>query len=132
MQGFRQTTEGIVYHDLIESDGLYVREGFSPDLSLIKEWPTTYKKVQPYIEGQNVLDIGANIGIFSRFAMNKFKAESCVCYEPDAGAFSVLKHNVPNGLLFNKAIEKFNGTSVLSLSPSGNAIAASTALSRSV
>jgi len=130
MRGFRLENGVEVWHRLVLRDGLMVREGFGPDLSLMKEWSATYKKVERYLDGSIILDIGANLGIFSRMALTRFGAEKCFCYEPDPGAFSVLRHNVRKGNLFQSAVGECSGTTELNISPSGNSISASTVFNK--
>ena len=57
--------------------------------------------VQP---GDTVVDLGGNIGIFTRYAYQK-GASKIVTFEPDRRYFEVLRKNAPkNAILFNAAI----------------------------
>src|SRR5579862_819421 len=118
-----------IYCELELKDDLYVRKDFKPDLSFTKEWSTSYKKVEPFIKDQIVLDIGANIGIFSRRAC-QLGVKQIYSYEPEPGAFSVLRQNVPSGHLFNKAVGKEEGKVNLNFSQSGNTVIGSTVFNK--
>jgi len=63
------------------------------------------------IEGSKVVvDIGANIGVFSNYAAYK-GAEKIYSFEPDSYSFSLLRKNIPNNCYpFNCAITDYNGT----------------------
>lgn len=58
-------------------------------------------KIQP---GDTVVDLGGNIGIFTRYAYH-MGAEKIVTFEPDRRYFEILQQNAPaNTILFNAAI----------------------------
>jgi FkbM family methyltransferase len=55
-------------------------------------------------EGDVVVDLGGNMGIFTRYAYQK-GASKIVTFEPDRRYFQILKKNAPeNAILFNAAI----------------------------
>lgn len=55
-------------------------------------------------KGDVVVDLGGNIGIFTRYAYQK-GASKIVTFEPDQRYFQILKRNAPpNAILFNAAI----------------------------
>ncbi|MHC4302556.1 MAG: FkbM family methyltransferase, partial [Planctomycetota bacterium] len=54
-----------------------------------------------------ILDIGANVGVFARFARSRFPSSKIVCVEPGARNFAFLKHLTgpdENMVFLNKAI----------------------------
>jgi FkbM family methyltransferase len=61
----------------------------------------------------NVIDVGANIGVFSLLA-NEYGAERIVAVEPQADTFELLKNNTKDKgiMLFNKAVGKKDGEHV--------------------
>jgi FkbM family methyltransferase len=64
-------------------------------------------------KGDVVVDLGGNIGIFSRYAY-KMGAEKIVTFEPDRRYFKILKQNTPtNSILFNAAIGDKLGKMIL-------------------
>lgn len=67
-------------------------------------------KVHP---GDIVVDLGGNIGIFTRYAYH-MGASKIITFEPDRRYFEVLKQNAPkNAILFNAAISNSLGTMTL-------------------
>jgi hypothetical protein len=63
--------------------------------------------------GDIVVDLGANIGIFTRWAYNQ-GAEKVISFEPDKRYFELLKLNSdPRTILFNAAISDTMGTTTL-------------------
>jgi FkbM family methyltransferase len=63
--------------------------------------------------GDTVVDLGGNIGIFTRYA-HQMGAKKIVTFEPDSRWFEVLKQNAPpNAILFNAAIGDHLGTAML-------------------
>ena len=67
-------------------------------------------KIQP---GDVVVDLGGNIGIFTRYAYH-MGASKIVTFEPDRRYFEILKQNAPaNAVLFNAAIGDQLGTLTL-------------------
>jgi FkbM family methyltransferase len=55
-------------------------------------------------KGDYVVDLGGNIGVFTRYA-HQMGAEKVVTFEPDKRYYSILKLNAPkNSILFNAAI----------------------------
>lgn len=112
---------------LVDYEGVFVRDGWGPDIGVMKEWPPVYKCAESRIAGHTVLDIGANIGMFSRKAI-QLGAMSAACYEPEPGAFSVLSENMRDlpASLVNAAVGTTPGEAILSVAPSGNATSATT------
>ncbi len=63
--------------------------------------------------GDTVVDLGGNIGIFTRYAYQN-GAEKIVTFEPDRRYFQILKQNSPdNAILFNAAISNEVGKMTL-------------------
>jgi len=127
--GLLFTSEGRRVVRLVKNGELYVREGFSPDVSVLKEYPNTYRKMIDNVAGLRFLDIGAHIGSFTVMAM-LHGAIGGDCYEPERGAVSVLKHNVRSFghriKIISSAISRCGGDVILSVPPSGNSISATT------
>ena len=79
------------------------------------EWPRPVEdghmvKVKP---GDNVVDLGGNIGIFTRYA-HQCGANKIITFEPDKRYFKLLKQNAPkNSILFNAAISDKVGKMIL-------------------
>lgn len=58
-----------------------------------------------------VLDLGANVGAFARWAQMKWPAARITCYEPHPGCLSYLRRNEPGVTIVEKAVcEKKNMT----------------------
>jgi len=115
---------------LVRQDGVLVRQGFGPDLSVIKEYPVTYRRMIDRVRGHHVLDIGANIGVFAVRAM-EHGATRTTCYEPEPGAVSVLQANIKQfgrrARVVCAAIEARDGPFVtLHVPKSGNSVTATT------
>lgn len=71
-----------------EASGLYYRDDMG-ELFIINE-QSQYSGLD--FEGRRVLDVGANIGAFTNFALNNGAAE-VHCYEPTPGTYKVLRKN---------------------------------------
>ena len=75
-----------------------------------------YDKDYCYISpGDIVVDIGANIGLFSIHALQK-KCKICYSFEPDSKTFDIMKDifkDYKNVKLYNKAVSNFTGKSQL-------------------
>jgi FkbM family methyltransferase len=117
--------------DMVED--VLVRRGFGPDMSTLKEWTPTYKRMEHEIRGHKVLDIGANIGVFSVRAM-LLGAKEVVAVEPESGAASVLRLNLHRFHTCCRVIECAVTASVsgsesvaLYVPSSGNAVSATSA-----
>lgn len=98
--------------------------GFMTTLSLYGVWEKFETEIVKKIikEGDNVIDLGANIGyytlLFSRLVGDKGKV---FAFEPEPKNFSVLKRNVElnnykNVILVQKAVSNTNGTTNLFIS----------------
>ena len=70
------------------------------DKEIVKEVKHCYKGLE--LKGKKVLDIGANIGAFSRLAYKQ--GAEVITFEPDKENFSLLQKNSPNTLNINKAV----------------------------
>jgi len=92
--------------------GLNYREN-STDESTLNEVRSEYKELYPFCENKVILDCGANIGAFTYHAL-KNDAKKVICYEPEKNNFKVLQaQNFNNVELFNKAVDKSDGTILL-------------------
>lgn len=95
--GNRQVPAVICYTPTFDA---YVRFG-THDIQIAKEirrdYPLTFKD-------RTVLDIGAHIGLFSRYALQQ-GAKKVVSVEPDPGNISIFKLNVPKNNLLEGAIQ---------------------------
>ena len=70
----------------------------------------SFVKIQ---KGDYVVDLGGNIGVFTRYA-HQMGAEKVVTFEPDRRYYKILKLNAPkNAILFNAAIGDKLGKMVL-------------------
>lgn len=120
--------------ELLESHNIYVRPGHSPDVGVIKEWSVTYKRMAHAIKGHRVLDIGANIGMFSRFALANHGASFCTAYEPHPPTADVCKANLLEFKRKSKVhvagVEEKGGMAILSVPKSGNSVCASTSFTK--
>lgn len=122
---------------LVDFQGILVREDFNPDNQVVIEWPVTYKRMRHAIEGHDVMDVGAHIGMFAVRAL-EHGAKSVVAYEPEPGSFSVLSENLRRtGKQFkrptlgvNAAITKKSGVAHLAVAKSGNSSTAGTSFSK--
>ena len=69
-----------------------------------------FVKIRP---GDTVVDLGGNIGIFTRYAYH-MGASKIITFEPDRRYFDILKQNAPeNAILFNAAAGNTIGTLTL-------------------
>jgi FkbM family methyltransferase len=74
-------------------------------------------RVRKIKEGDIVVDLGGNIGVFNRWAYSQ-GASKVISFEPDKRYFKLLKLNAhPNSILFNAAISDKTGTIQLYESP---------------
>lgn len=80
--------------------GLYVRSD-TTDVGIIKEINRAYGWLN--IKGKRVLDIGANIGAFSRFALDREASHVC-SYEPDPENFLLLTRNAVGATMICAAL----------------------------
>lgn len=126
--GLVVSKHGATTHCLVPYDGVLVREGHGPDIGVLKEWGPAYRVLESRIAGHVVLDVGANIGMFSTKAL-ALGAVQCHAYEPEPGALTVLTANLAgrSATVHAAAVGAADGTAMLSVAPSGNAASASTA-----
>jgi FkbM family methyltransferase len=127
MTGEIHTAGGIVTRPLIQREGVFIREGFGPDESTLNEWRPVYQRLTAELKGHRILDIGANIGMFTAKAKLNGAIYS-VAVEPEPGARSVLIHNGPD-VVIASAVEQTAGFVDLYVPASGNAVSATTARS---
>lgn len=115
---------------LVEHDGVLVRKNFTQDIQVLLEWKATYRhSFSSLLPNDVVLDIGANIGMFTRRASGVVK--KVIAVEPEPGAFSVLTANAAkNCLCIAGAVTKVKGTAVLSIPRTGGSTSASTAFNK--
>ena len=65
-----------------------------------------YSFVQAHLKpGTTVLDIGANIGMFSAWIANHFPGRPIIAFEPLEGNLTFLKKNLENGQVFSAPID---------------------------
>lgn len=88
---------GLMIHALDRSDamGLYA-EIFSDELYL--------KHGLVLRDGAVVLDVGANIGLFALYVLNKVKNARVVCVEPAPATFDLMKRNIAVNGFFADAV----------------------------
>ena len=68
-------------------------------------------------DGDTVIDIGANIGLFTLWVLSRAKCR-VTCFEPNPEAFALLEHNVPKNVICrNIAIANFNGLAKFAVYP---------------
>ncbi len=96
--------------DRMVSRKIVKRGPWEPDLSKI--WMDAIGK------DDIVLDIGANIGWYSKLA--KLQGCSVYSYEPDPRNFDILKENCPDSNLFNVALGDNNFKKFLKFNDTGN------------
>ena len=73
-----------------------------------------YRVNLPDIEGKNIIDVGANNGVFSLLAVN-YGARKIVAIEANPNVFSILQENtkdLPNVSVLNKAVHAESGLRV--------------------
>jgi FkbM family methyltransferase len=76
-----------------------------------------YNRIKRINEGDIVVDLGANIGVFNRWAYSE-GASKVISFEPDKRYFKLLSLNAdPKSILFNAAISDSIGEFVLHESP---------------
>lgn len=120
--------DGVEKRPLIQHEsGVLIRQGWGPDLGVMKEWAPVYRRLESRLAGHVVMDVGANIGMFSTRAL-AMGAVMAFAFEPEPGAFSVLQSNLAGkpASLFNVAVGAEAGVVMLSTAPSGNATSATT------
>lgn len=83
---------------VVEAAGLCVEGRFRDvgDLCAIEEvlGLGVYDLALPRVRPDLILDLGANIGLFSLLAARRFPEVSLVCFEPDPGNFALLERNL--------------------------------------
>jgi FkbM family methyltransferase len=77
--------------------------------------------IASFVEPKRVIDLGANIGLFSIIVAKKFPNATIISVEPERENFGILKKNIleskaTNVVLVNKAIAGKAGTAVLHIS----------------
>jgi FkbM family methyltransferase len=60
-------------------------------------------------EDEALIDVGANIGEYSRFLLQHFGKNRIIAFEPNGAAFTSLKKSLPNLEIYNHAIANENG-----------------------
>ena len=78
-------------------------------------------QIASFPEPKRVIDLGANIGIFSILVAKKFPNATVFALEPEQKNFEILKRNVEaskakNIILVNKAVAARSGTALLNIS----------------
>lgn len=100
---------------LAEFRGYMVREG-TYDAFVVKELKS-YSWMD--VKDRSVLDIGANIGVFTKWAMDQ-GAKRVAAYEPEGCNFELLEINAPGAIHRKDAIvSKSTGSAMLYISPTG-------------
>ncbi len=78
-------------------------------------------RIASFQEPKRVIDLGANIGVFSILVAKKFPNATVFALEPEQKNFEILKRNVEasnakNIVLVNKAVAAQSGTALLNIS----------------
>lgn len=80
--------------------GMWIRPG-TMDVSIISEVKRHYGWLD--FDGKRVLDVGANIGCFSRMALDR-GASAVFAYEPDQDNYDLLRQNAPEATAVRAAL----------------------------
>ena len=101
-----------VYGDLFLEDShgvrsrFHVRQGTDDDVAVDEVWNENVYRLHPdHVKGLNVIDIGANAGSFSSWAIAA-GALKVFAYEPESDNFTALEENSKD---INVAVADFNG-----------------------
>lgn len=84
------------------------------DEDIIKE-VKSYMQVFKNYKGGPILDLGANIGAFSKLCKDKYPKSTIIAVEPEKENYSLLVENVPNIHHIKAAVGKEKGTTTLYL-----------------
>jgi len=96
--------------------GLLYRENSSDEITL-KDVKSEYKKLYPFCKDKTILDMGANIGIFTHYALEN-GAKKVICYEPEEINYSILlNQNFKQVELHNVAITQSDSFIMLYSTP---------------
>lgn len=94
----------------VEGSTLYIADKYGWDYAIyheiynLKDYVPTYIPEMVIRNGDVVVDLGGNLGIFNRFAHQK-GASKVISFEPDKRYFELLSLNAsPNSILFNAAM----------------------------
>lgn len=85
--------------DVYKKQGVLLRKG-TYDEYVLREVQKSYSELR--LEGSRVLDIGANIGLFSNLVVRE-GASLVVSVEPDISNFHLLERNCPEAVTYNAA-----------------------------
>lgn len=108
---------------ILRSGGRIVIRGFrSGDFAIFNELAIDdVYQIESFKDPKRVIDLGANIGIFSIIVAKKFPNATVIALEPERENFKILEQNVSesnaaNIVLVNKAVAANAGTAVLHIS----------------
>ena len=97
---------GAVYPLATQEEGLFMN---SNGIDKRLEQDVEHYDIDLNFDPETILDIGANVGAFSRRCLKKWPNSKITAYEPIAQNFDKLKSNCPNIKSINGAVREFSG-----------------------